>query len=120
MEYRDDRMFVMRLSADFSVDADGSVSINGKYFNLRSRDQAVALVTYRNVRQLTAVRVDQFDNMDAAEDYIKKVEPTCPRLSSGHRSPDPIPSWEEHLKWLHANGLRSVLEGDNPLPDWAV
>jgi len=119
MEYRDDRMYVMRLSADFLTSADGSITINGRDFNLKSRSQHVALITYRNTLQLPAVRVDPFPNMDAAEDYIKRIEPGCPRLSLNGKSPDPVPGWNEHLEWLHENGLLSVLEGNNPIPDWA-
>ena len=115
MEYRDDRMFVMRLSADFQTSADGSITINGRDFNLKSRSQAVALITYRNTLQLSAVRFDPFPNMDAAEEYIKKVETSCPRLSLNGKSPDPVPGWEEHLEWLNGNGLLSVLEGNNPI-----
>jgi hypothetical protein len=118
MQYRDDRMYVMRLSADFVTAADGSITINGRDFSLKSRTQSVALVTYRNNIQLTAVRVDQFENIDAAEQYIIDIEPTCPRLSLGGRSPEPTPTWNEHLEWLHSQGLISVLEGDNPIPDW--
>ena len=119
MQYRDDRMFVLRLTADFNTAADGSVTISGRDFSLKSRDQAVALVTYRNVLSLPAIRVDEFPNMEAAEEYIKATEPTCPRISLGGNQPDPTPTWEEHLSWLHANGLKSVLEGDNPVPEWA-
>ena len=95
------------------------MTINGREFLLKSKDQAVALVTYRNVLSLPAIRFDQFPNMDAAEDYIKLTEPTCPRISLGGKPLVPTPTWEEHLNWLHANGLRSVLEGDNPIPEWA-
>ena len=119
MDYLDDRMYVFRISADFQVGKDGSVSINGKELNLKSRGQPIALITYRNISSLPAVRFDDFSNMDAAENYIRRTEPTCPRFSLGGEQPDPTPTWEEHLDWLHANGLVSVLEGNNPLPTWA-
>jgi hypothetical protein len=118
MEYRDDRMYVMRLSADFQTSEDGSITICGRDFVLKSRSQPVVLITYRNTLQLPAVRVDPFSNMNAAEKYIRTFEPTCPRLTLSGQSPDPIPSWEEHLTWLHENRLLSVLEGDNPVPEW--
>ena len=111
-------MFVMRLSADFVTAADGSITINGRDFHLKSKNEHVALITYRNTLQLSAIRVDKFENMNAAEKYIMDIEPTCPRLSLDGRSPEPIPNWSEHLEWLHMNGLLSVLEGNNPLPDW--
>ena len=111
-------MFVLRLSSDFHTAADGTVSINGRDFELKSRDQAVALITYRNVVSLPAVRFDRFDNRDAAEEYIKRTEPTCPRVSLDGKQPTPPLTWDEHLMWLHTHGLKSVLEGDNPVPDW--
>jgi hypothetical protein len=119
MTYRDDRMYVMRLTADFIAGADGSISINGKEFILKNREESVGLITYRNIPQLPAVRFDKFSNMQEAETYIKNVEPTCPRVSLNGNGPNPAPTWEEHLEWLHSLGLKSVLEGDNPLPDWA-
>ena len=118
MKYRDDRMFVLRLSANFQTSEGGVTVINGKDFVLKSRSDPVALITYRNTIELPSFRMDHFDDMDKAEAYIKQIEPTCPRVSLGGNAPDPIPTWEKHLEWLHANGLISVLEGDNPLPHW--
>jgi hypothetical protein len=119
MQYRDDRMYVLRLSSDFYTSADNSITINGREFHLKDRNQPVALITYRNTFQLPPVRTDQFSTMDEAEIYIRKVEPTCPRASLGGMSPDPTPTWEEHLEWLRKSDLKSVLEGDNPIPEWA-
>jgi hypothetical protein len=75
---------------------------------------SVLLITYRNVPSLPAIRGDSFESIENAIEYVKKVEPTCPRVSLDGRPPEPTPSWGEHLEWLHRLGLRSVAEGDQP------
>jgi len=87
-------------------------------FTGRLRTPSVLLITYRNVPSLPAVRSDTFDSFEEAVEYVKKVEPTCPRVSLGGESPTPTPSWEEHLEWLHRQQSRSAAEGDQPQPDW--
>jgi hypothetical protein len=109
-------MFVMRITTDFEIDADGGVV--ARYSGIEPHRRAI-LITYRNVESLPGWRVDAFPTAAAAIAYVKENEPACPRLSLGGRSPDPTPSWQEHLDWLHERGLRSAAEGDCPKPDWA-
>ena len=114
--YRDDRLYVMRVASNFTKDTDGAVTVALAAEPSIEADKPVVLLTYRNLPNLPAVRVDDFQSFAAAIDYIKRVEPTCPRISLGGSSPEPTPSWEEHLKWLHKQGLRSAAEGDTPIP----
>jgi hypothetical protein len=76
------------------------------------------LTTYRNTPNLPAVRVDDFPSGREAIDYIMRVEPTCPRVSLGGRPAEPTPTWQEHLDLLHAQGLKSAAEGDDPIHHW--
>ena len=124
--YRDDRMYVMRITRGASriagVDASAGFEevLTGPTPAAGGWNSSVLLITYRNVPSLPVVRVDNFDSFDEAIEYLKKVEPTCPRVSLGGNPPQPAPSWEEHLDWLHRYGLRSATEGDAPRPDWAI
>ena len=117
MPYRDDRMYVMRITSDFSKYPDGSISASMEPEENIDPEKAVVLLTYRNLLSLPMVRTDEFSSRRKAFKYIKRVEPTCPRVSLG-RPPEPTPSWKQHLTWLHNQGLRSAAEGDAPLPDW--
>jgi hypothetical protein len=114
--YRDDRLYVMRVASNFTKAADGAVTVALSAEREIDANTPVVLVTYRNLSNLPAVRVDDFPSLSAAIAYIKRVEPTCPRVSLGSQSPDPTPPWQEHLEWLHAQGLQSAAEGDAPLP----
>ena len=121
--YRDDRMYVMRITrgATRQVEAGPqplTETITGPPPAERGWTPSVLLITYRNVPSLPAVRSDTFDSFEEAVEYVKKVEPTCPRVSLGGESPTPTPSWEEHLEWLHRQQSRSAAEGDQPQPDW--
>jgi hypothetical protein len=120
--YRDDRMYVMRITrgATRQVEAGSqplTETLTGPPPSEGGWTPAVLLITYRNVPSLPAVRSDTFNTFEKALEYVKKVEPTCPRVSLAGRSPIPTPSWEEHLAWLHRQQLRSAAEGDQPQPD---
>lgn len=115
--YRDDRMFVMRMTSKFSIDEDGTVTASMVREEQVSAEGPVLLITYRNTQRLPAVRTDEFESLQEALSYIMRIEPTCPRLSLEGQSPDPPLTWIEHLDWLHQNGLRSVAEGNAPIPD---
>jgi len=116
--YRDDRMYVMRITTDFDKDSDGLVRAAFTHAELSETLKAALVITYRNVPSLPAVRVDEFATTLEAINYTRRAEPSCPRLSLGGQSPEPIPSWQAHLNWLHERGLKSAAEGDAPVPDW--
>ena len=117
-EYRDDRMYVMRISSNFDK-SDGRVVSAPIRGDVPSEiDGPVLLITYRNTYSLPAVRTDEFATIREALSYIQRVEPTCPRISLRGKPALPTPTWEAHLKWLHSEGLKSVAEGDCPVPHW--
>jgi hypothetical protein len=117
-EYRDDRMYVMRISSNFDK-SDGRVISAQIRGNVPGEiDGPVLLITYRNTYSLPAVRTDEFATISEALSYIQRVEPTCPRISLGGKPALPTPTWEAHLEWLHSEGLKSVAEGDRPVPHW--
>lgn len=118
--YRDDRMYVMRVTTDFRKNYDDD-SVQAAFTIPEASEslKAALVITYRNVPSLPAIRVDNFPTTQEALAYIRGVEPNCPRVSLGGQSPEPTPSWQEHLSWLHEHGLKSAAEGDAPMPDWA-
>lgn len=69
-----------------------------------SPTETVVVVTYRNVPSLPPTRCDDFPSIEEAIKFVKAVEPKCPRVSLDGSPPDPTPSWEDHLEWLH--GMR--------------
>ena len=62
------------------------------------------------MNQAVSLRVDRFTCESEVIEFIKKVEPETPRISLGGKSPFPIPSYEDHLKWIKENQLPSSLE----------
>ena len=92
-DYIDDRMFVLELRRAMP-------SGSGKKENLWT------LVTKRNVLGFPPTRADDFETWDEAMAYIKLVLPQTPLISLGGKVPTPLLSYEEHLAWLKAKGLR--------------
>lgn len=117
-DYRDDRLYVMRLTSDFRKNDEGTVSASLVPSESLGKSGKLLLITYRNTRPLPAIRVDEFFTYEEVVNYIKRVEPTCPRVSLGGAAPNPTPSWQMHLDWLHTLGLKSAAEGDFPKPGW--
>ena len=117
-EYRDDRMYVMRISSNFEKSDGRLISAPIREDAPEEIDGPVLLITYRNTHSLPAVRTDEFATISEALSYIQRVEPTCPRISLGGKATVPTPTWEAHLEWLHSEGLKSAAEGDCPLPLW--
>ena len=68
------------------------------------------VATRRNTPRFPPYRVDRFASESEVIDSIKKVEPETPRVSLDGRSPSPVPTYAEHLKWLHQNQLPSSLQ----------
>lgn len=63
------------------------------------------LVTYRNVVRYIAVRVDHFDSAEAAQAYIKKIEPQVPLISLGGKPPNsPLP-YNQFVNWKERNNF---------------
>ena len=116
--YRDDRMYVMRITSNYLKDQDGAVTASMKIIPETDLNKPVVIITYRNLQNLPAVRFDEFSTLKAAYEYAMEIEPTCPRISLSGRPPQPVPSWSDHIAWLHGQGLISVTEGDAPIPNW--
>jgi len=114
-------MYVMQITVG-STRSSGELeeAITGRELSSHGWSETVLLLTYRNVPSLPAVRSDSFDSLEEAIEYVKSVEPTCPRVSLGGRPPQPTPSWEEHLDWLRERGLESTADGAQPRTDWAI
>ena len=117
-DYRDDRLYVMRLTSDFTRNDEGTYSASLVPSETLDKSGKLILITYRNTHQLPATRVDEFSSYEEVINYIHRAEPTCPRVSLGGAAPNPTPSWQNHLEWLHSLGLKSAAEGDSPKPDW--
>jgi hypothetical protein len=116
--YRDDRMYVMRLTSEYTVSDDGLITASMRRGQTPAEDKPILLITYRNTQSLPAVRTDEFSSLREALDYLIAIEPQCPRLSLNGKGPNPALTWEEHLTWLHSKGLKSAAEGDDVIPDW--
>ena len=118
-DFRDDRMYVMRITSNFTKDNDGTVIASLDPQVAVDKTGKVLLITYRNTHQLPATRVDEFASYEEVINYIQKVEPTCPRLSLNGVAPNPTPSWDEHLRWLHAMNLHSATEENFVISEWS-
>lgn len=122
--YHDDRLFVLdvNVAACGTFEGQPESTLSG---NIEpDQDLAWALTTRRNHPGLPPVRSDHFDTLVELLDYVREIEPTTPRRSLGGRSPQPTPSYEEHLAWLEAEGLEGAVEakllrgGYHIHPDW--
>ncbi len=110
-------MFVLRVTSDFEKHEDDTFVATMKFDYGNDLFKPVIILTYENTANLPAVRVDEFPSLRDALEYVKKIEPKCPRVSLGGRPPQPELTWSQHLEWLHSEGLRSAAEGDTPLPE---
>jgi hypothetical protein len=93
LEYLDDRMFVLELRKAMP---------SGR----AKKEKLWTLVTKRNVLGFPPTRADDFDTWDEAMDYIKHALPQTPLISLEGQVPAPLLSYDEHLAWLKARGLR--------------
>ncbi|MGK2921828.1 MAG: hypothetical protein ACSLE4_03430 [Methyloceanibacter sp.] len=91
--YKDDRLFIL----DYGIAGEQG-------------EQGWYVATRRNTQSFPAFRVDRFASESEVIEFIKKLEPETPRISLGGKSPFPIPSYDDHLKWLRENQLPSSIE----------
>ena len=106
--YRDDRVYVINLSK--AIVTKGS-----------ERSTKWELGTYRNTISLPATRSDHFETRKEAIEYLKEVEPTVPLISKGGKPleiPGEVDRWLYWIEWLHENGLKSAISGQQHVPDW--
>lgn len=54
--------------------------------------------------------MDDFETKEEAINYLKKVEPSTPRISLRGKSPFPEPSYQEYLEWCKAEDIPSSMD----------
>lgn len=89
-DYFDDRVYVYEISRGTS----GSV-LGGESW------QTWAVIARRNVHGYPPVSIVEFQSFAEADEFLRRVSPATPRVSLGHRPPDPLPSWEEYNAWVN-------------------
>ena len=100
-QFLDDRMFVLEISKTKKRLENPYDSSSGS-----KEETSWSVITRRNIRKYPPIRVDSFKTKEEAIAYFKKVLPETPRVSLKEKSPSPIPSYEEHIKWLISNGIK--------------
>lgn len=91
--YFDDRLFILDLQ------------------QAKKGDREVwAVTTRRNIKGFPPRRVDDFKTKEEAVSYLKEVEPSTPRISLHGKSPNPVPSYEEYLKWCDSEDIPSSMK----------
>ncbi len=104
--YNDDRLFVLYICKCTVNTVEGDTVETTIYHEKAPEAHKWCLVTYKNIAKYPAVRVDHFESLKAAEDYMKKVEPTVPLISLGGQSPrSPLP-YDQFVKWKVKNQLK--------------
>jgi hypothetical protein len=101
--YHDDRMFVLHVCPCTVVAIDDDVLETTIYHEEPPRTHKWCLVTYRNVARFPAIRVDHFDSIEAAQEYMRDVEPTVPLISLDGGSPMPPLPYDQFAKWKAEN-----------------
>src|SRR5687768_6108896 len=69
-----------------------------------------AVVTRRNSPGYHPWRVDDFSTREAAEQYVRAIEPGTPRISLGGRPPVQPLTYDAYREQLRAEGLKPSLE----------
>jgi hypothetical protein len=70
--YNDDRMFVLYICKCTVNTIEGDTVETTIYHENAPEAHKWCLVTYKNIAKYPAVRVDHFESLKAAEDYMKK------------------------------------------------
>lgn len=87
--YFDDRVYLYEISRGLS----------GSVLEVE-RKETWYVVSRRNVHRYPLVGIAEFGTYAEALEFLRKVAPATPRVSLGHRPPDPVPSWEEYQEWV--------------------
>lgn len=91
--YNDDRLFILDL------------------VRARKGDHYIwSVITRRNHEGHPAFRVDEFESRKAAVEFIKRTEPTTPRISLVGKSPEIPLSYDEYCKQIKQDGVPSAME----------
>ncbi|MFQ6239690.1 ankyrin repeat domain-containing protein [Sinorhizobium meliloti] len=87
--YFDDRVYLYEVGRGLS----------GSVLDVEFKE-TYSVISRRNVHRYPPVRIAEFETYAEAIEFLRKVAPATPRVSLGHRPPDPVPSWEEYQKWV--------------------
>jgi hypothetical protein len=93
LAYLDDRLFILDLQQA-----------------VKKGQNVWVVTTRRNVKGFPPWRVDDFKTKEEAINYLKKVEPSTPRISLRGKSPSPEPSYQEYLAWCKAEDIPSSMD----------
>lgn len=91
--YFDDRVFILDLQR---------ATKNGQ--------DVWAIVTRRNVEGFSPRRSDTFQTKDEAIQYLKKVEPSVPRISLDGQSPSTPISYKEYVNWCKSEKIPTSMQ----------
>jgi len=91
--YNDDRLFILDLQ-----------------LVQKGKEETWAVVTRRNVKRLPPFRIDDFVTKKEAVEFVRKIEPTTPRISQGGKPPEAPLSYEKYVAALKQEGLVSAME----------
>jgi hypothetical protein len=91
--YNDDRLFFLDLQ-----------------LAKKGNEMVWAVTTRRNVRRIPPTRVDTFKTKNEAVEFIKRIEPTTPRISLNGKSPEKPLIYEKYVATLEEEGLMSAME----------
>jgi hypothetical protein len=97
--FKDDRMFVLEVSAVTTRSLTSSAPEKSEW----------AVITRRNVTGYPPFRTDSFPTQAEAVQYYKKIVVETPRVSLGNKAPTRPPSLEEYTAWLVAEKLYDPL-----------
>lgn len=103
--YRDDRMYILHLCRGKATALDGEMIETIIFHEDARAEHGWCLVTYRNTSGFPATRVDHFDSLEEAQEYLRAIEPTVPLLSLGGKSPAVPLSYDEFCAWKIRNEL---------------
>ena len=96
--YLDDRLYILELRR---------TEVNG--------EKKISVATFRNVRHYAPTRTDEFDHMNDAIAFIKKIEPHTPLISLGGKPikyDEDEDVWKAWIKWMKEKELQSPLIGE--------
>jgi hypothetical protein len=90
--YLDDRLFILDLQQA-----------------KKGNHEVWAVTTRRNIKGFPPFRVDDFKTKEEAVSFLKGVEPSTPRISLHGKSPTPVPTYEEYLRWCDTEDIPSSM-----------
>ncbi len=103
--YNDDRMYVVHV-ARCTVGIEGASTVTTVYHETPPDGCTWCVVTYKNVAQYRATRIDHFPTLEAAQRHRELVEPQTPLVSLGGKSPGRPMGYKDYVLWKAGQGMR--------------